>query len=427
MKKEKFTLNEDLEEAYPTTDEDYIEDELNKENIQFDYIEQNGLFGYKFNSFEDMKKAEEIICNIVGDKYESNKEDFIYLTKDLEEAKDSVYDKLNDYLEYEGIIGYTQSILDVYEDKEALIDGKLEKFDDSWDALNAYLNWEGIYGYLPDIVDIIEGNDYILDEKLELSEKGLPDAELEEPIVVSTEVEDEVLPEEPSEEVIQNAQAGMLSDLMKGHFDLLDAYRSVIATLSTEEDKEQVVEILNVAMDEESIILGMLTKASELINGKPSELMQQGEDKAEEILAEKEHPVDESLQEKQESYYCIYINNHPCQIYDTKEEAEEVVDDLKAESNEKCKIVKISASEKEYIENDITSYNESLKEAKESEKFIETYKKYDIYLHPGYNLWVNMKDYYTVYAPQGYLVGGIDTLEHAKELVDERVLYNKDI
>lgn len=529
MQKEKFILDEEnasINEAFPASNEDYIEDELNRNKINFDYIEQDGYFGYKFDSYDDMKYAEEIICSIVGDEYKSNKKDFIYLTTDLIESKlneakathygggeetyyggwgylkweNWVEDDLEDY---NGPVPYDEFFERVYDDGQVvdaafeiynsrsmsaqnkiarqwykeykslfkdIINEKLELSEEDdegpehgyasiedanraneilaeMDDLNKFLEtedrrllklWytdkkisnkeynkqidklykeikekkeilykelcelvdkalkitkneslieakETKYSYnfdskvnytdfidktVKNIVDEIESQgydlqdynnddlenyveeyikndvfsdsiewydvvDYIMNhyykdsnridayadvvikvrydivnalekfknlknesltedaDKVNGDEEDLPIAELEEPIVVSTEVEEEPIPEE----VIQNAHTGMIGDLIKQHFDLLDNYRSVIATLVTE-DKEytdQVVEILNSAMDEESIILGMLTKASELIDDKPQELMQQGEDKAEEIAAESEHPLDENL------------------------------------------------------------------------------------------------------------------------------------
>ena len=65
---------------------------------------------------------------------------------------------------------------------------------------------------------------------------------------------------------------------------------------------------------------------------------------------------------------------------------------------------------------------ESLTEEKET----QIYKKYKLVFHPGYNFWVNMRDYWRVFAPNGVLVGGMKTLEAAKKLVDKRIADNED-
>ena len=66
---------------------------------------------------------------------------------------------------------------------------------------------------------------------------------------------------------------------------------------------------------------------------------------------------------------------------------------------------------------------EFLNEADES----QIYRGYKIVFHPGYSVWTNMKNYYKVYAPQGYLVGGKTTLEKAKEMIDNRIINKDDI
>lgn len=87
-----------------------------------------------------------------------------------------VYDTLNKYLNWEGIQGYTQEIIDVWNDKEAVIDGELKQFDTSEDALHAYLEWEGIIGYDWDIMDILEGGVAYLEGYDENEDIGLEDS-----------------------------------------------------------------------------------------------------------------------------------------------------------------------------------------------------------------------------------------------------------
>ena len=141
-----------------------------------------------------------------------------------------------------------------------------------------------------------EGADKVNDD-----EKDLPDAVPEEPIVVSSDPTPEIEKEE-----IDNGTYIMINDLVQKEWESINNIKSIIATLSAEENANQdVIAILESAVDEKTVTVGMLTKASEIINDKQNDLMQQGIEKAEEVVgeesaedidpAEKEFPVDESL------------------------------------------------------------------------------------------------------------------------------------
>lgn len=128
-----------------------------------------------------------------------------------------------------------------------------------------------------------------------LKEENLPDVELEEPITIS-DTKFEL--EEPSEEVVLNANVGLINDLISREWELINEYKSIIATLELDK-QEELIAILNSVVDEKTIQLGMLNKAVELLDDDSVELMKQGEDKAEEILAETEAPLDESLNKEE--------------------------------------------------------------------------------------------------------------------------------
>lgn len=95
------------------------------------------------------------------------------------EGKD-IYDTLNKYLNWEGIHGYTQEIIDVWNNKEAVIDDELKHFETSEDALQAYLEWEGIIGYDWDIMDILEGGVAYLEGYDENEDVGLYDSKVKD-------------------------------------------------------------------------------------------------------------------------------------------------------------------------------------------------------------------------------------------------------
>ena len=140
----------------------------------------------------------------------------------------------------------------------------------------------------------------LLKEKLTLNEddaiEELPDAAIEEPIVVSTEVEDEIV--EPTQEVVNNAHARIINDAIQSKWYSIDNLKSIITTIESEEygdlpAKEEVIAIVNEVIDQETMSIGMLTKASELIDDKNNELMKQGEEKAEEIIDNATEEVEE--------------------------------------------------------------------------------------------------------------------------------------
>lgn len=138
-------------------------------------------------------------------------------------------------------------------------------------------------------------------DKVNGDEKDLPDAVPDEPIVVSSDPTSEIEKEE-----IDNGTYIMINDLVQKEWESINNIKSIIATLSAEENANQdVIAILESAVDEKTVTVGMLTKASEIVNDKQNDLMQKGIEKAEEVVgeesaedidsAEKEFPVDESL------------------------------------------------------------------------------------------------------------------------------------
>ena len=114
----------------------------------------------------------------------------------------------------------------------------------------------------------------------------LPVAKMEEPIVVSTEEE---TIEEPAQDVVNNAYARIINDAIQSKWYNIDNLKSIITTIDSGEygylqSSEEVVAILNEIIDQETVTIGMLTKASELIDDTNNDLMKQGEEKAEEII-----------------------------------------------------------------------------------------------------------------------------------------------
>ena len=95
-------------------------------------------------------------------------------------------------------------------------------------------------------------------------------------------------PEEPSDEVKNNAIASVINDSIKDEFSLIDKINGALSTIEAEHpDKEEdITAILKTISDEKSVQIGMLTKVLEIINSKNSDMMQAGIEKAEEIISE---------------------------------------------------------------------------------------------------------------------------------------------
>ena len=70
------------------------------------------------------------------------------------------------------------------------------------------------------------------EDKVNGDKEVLPDVIPEEPIVVSTEVEEEKVPED----IVKGVHNSLINDLMRQQFDLMEAYRSAISTLAQEDE-----------------------------------------------------------------------------------------------------------------------------------------------------------------------------------------------
>lgn len=136
------------------------------------------------------------------------------------------------------------------------------------------------------------------DELLELEEP-----EDEEPI------EDEPVdnieePVEPvTQEVADNAYTTQINDLINNEYEKIDNVKSIIATFDNEDaiDKnEEVISILNSYIDESTILIGMLTQASNLIDSTQSDLMNQGIKLAKDAIKTGKEKAKEEKEETEE-------------------------------------------------------------------------------------------------------------------------------
>lgn len=90
--------------------------------------------------------------------------------------------------------------------------------------------------------------------------------------------------EEPKEdnEIKNNAMSSIIANEISNTYTSIDSIKSIIATISSEmPEREDVVAILNQLVDDNTIHIGMLQKAMDLIDGKSSDLIDAGVESAE--------------------------------------------------------------------------------------------------------------------------------------------------
>lgn len=150
--------------------------------------------------------------------------------------------------------------------------------------------------------NITEDVDEEEEVKDEISVDEIPDVAPEEPIVVSNEIND-----------YGDMLKGSINTLVSLVWDIINTAKEVTKDPSFAGGYPEVMEIINKFIDEETINVGMLNKALEVVDSSSVDLMKQGEEKAEEIVSNieevsdeeevKEEPVDESLSQETGKFY----------------------------------------------------------------------------------------------------------------------------
>lgn len=111
------------------------------------------------------------------------------------------------------------------------------------------------------------------------------DAEVD---VVDDNVEQPKAPvEEIPTEVIKKACQDSVNGLIQNGWDFISNVNSVIATIDydyKEANKEALLEILNTAVNDITVVIGMLYSGVNLIDNKTAELIQSGSEKAENLV-----------------------------------------------------------------------------------------------------------------------------------------------
>ena len=153
--------------------------------------------------------------------------------------------------------------------------------------------------------DIEITNDFDLDavkdevNPLDVISKAEQDALASGEVIYDENGNVETEPEVPQETVV-NAYSGLLQDLLRKQWDVINAADGIMATVDGEAadiNKEDVKSILQKLVDETTVSIGMVTKALGVVDPSQEELMNKGVEKAEEVISDtpKEEPVEESV------------------------------------------------------------------------------------------------------------------------------------
>lgn len=130
-------------------------------------------------------------------------------------------------------------------------------------------------------------------------QKSLPDAELDEPIVVSTDIDQEsdtkdekddgAKDEEADEDLKNGAICSTINSFLNEKFNEIDGIKSLIATIGyefPEGGKDDIVGILNSVLDDCNIHIGVYQKALAELDPESQIAIEKGKDKAEDIIAD---------------------------------------------------------------------------------------------------------------------------------------------
>ena len=143
------------------------------------------------------------------------------------------------------------------------------------------------------LMNIHESKDPVLEKKeeeLEVEEEEkveeIPAEEIEEK-EVEVSLEEPVKEEPKDQSVISFSEA--LNHLTQDYWNIISFIKSLKVMLQEQEvafNKEDIINILSSLSDDATIDVGMLAKASELIDNSTKLLMDMGTEKAEEIISE---------------------------------------------------------------------------------------------------------------------------------------------
>lgn len=146
-----------MKEMKDNLDDSCIKDVIKKESEGYVVYSEKGKKLSK--PYKTEEEAKERLKEIEMFKH-INKDSEI---KDDAIDMDEVRENLETYLNWEGIIGYTDEIIEVWESKEAWIDDELKEFETPVEAMEAYLEWEGLWSYTNPIIAILEGGKMYID------------------------------------------------------------------------------------------------------------------------------------------------------------------------------------------------------------------------------------------------------------------------
>lgn len=130
---------------------------------------------------------------------------------------------------------------------------------------------------------------------IDVEEKDLPDVDVDDMLSlddIDIDVDEPII-DEPTEEIpqeiVSGAKLGELQNAVRDEFGSIDHLKSLIATITLDDENaqegdEDLIDIINGAIDLKYELIGMLNKGIELLDGETVELMDKGEERAEDIL-----------------------------------------------------------------------------------------------------------------------------------------------
>lgn len=136
--------------------------------------------------------------------------------------------------------------------------------------------------YRRSVTEDLDEEDVTMDTEIE----AIPNPSLEDDKEEVVEVEEETQ-EEVIESSLRNAVKDLVNQLMIDTWAFISKINSGITTIKFDfkaEEKDDILEILNGAADDATIIVGMLSKASSLLNDRALKFMIKGEKKADKLI-----------------------------------------------------------------------------------------------------------------------------------------------
>lgn len=220
----------------------------------------NGEWYSTHNTREEAQKAQERFLDAINNDEDAQKEYGASANVEIKEIDESLKEGFNDKMkQFLKNNGYDVD----KEDVETLE----KKFQADWTKEYEEARKNGTFKDEKASIDALYSRvEKYLNEFKGLNE-DLPDAIPEEPIVISTEPEPDVVIEEPTEEVKKTGLYNSLSAELRDTLQDIENLKSLTVTF-VEEGREDLIDDLNAIIDERTVHSGMLQNLMVKVDGK---------------------------------------------------------------------------------------------------------------------------------------------------------------